>query len=834
MAEVELVNIADQREVTNVFTGYRRYRRLPEGAMSESYNMASEEYPAASVRECRTTLFDEDMRTRLLVDCLPGELHDAVQPGEGVNALLCADGRTGSVMYKTRHWSFAAYGNHAMRLLPYGHGFFVPDVRVNGAAQGVYIPDAEAAEARPVAVETNVLCFRASLTDGSGTGIEAAVSPSAPSSPAAGDYWYDSLNNGLYRYANDKWQAVPAYHTRLQVGTLQPEDGFWWVYRGDETEGPTLYRYNVLWQDEGVVTDSAQPPENPEDGEYWYDSARTYLGIYDAGDDAWKPLTYVASDDPPAEPATGVYWIETGSMNLFLHLRVKAWQAFDRPDWVYYEEPDTTGWGGGMSGVMWCDEKTNKRYEWGYYGPNRRYDWTAIPGEWLHFDSQKPDEYVYPADSLAQFRANDFVRMTGDGEVIDVNVSEVKEDYLLIDTLMTPGDQKFLTVRRRMPYLDHAVVHDNRVWGCRYGLNTDGDFVNEIYACRMGDPTNWYSFRGLVEDAYTVSVGEPGRWTGCAVVGDNVVFFKEKCMVTVYGDAPSSYTTALTRCDGIEDGSDRSAVTIDGRLYYKSPRGVMRMTAGSMPELFSDQLGYKDRWLDAAGGTDGRKYYLQMTEVRSPGFGRTPVLYVYDTYLDMWHIETPIEGLTAFTPFRNGLLALCNRPREAGSAEPYRLTAVMVSMPDRSKMAECLYLCAQAAEGGGLIWPDDAEAYPGGYDVNVSRNDHYELDVEWRFATGDYGHDDAEYKRVKSVAVKLWLGINTTYGVDIMYDEDGVWIPLERSRTCKLGGSGTDRVEYRLRRCDLYRLRLHGKGEAVIYSITHTYEEAGDRSYGTN
>ena len=821
MAEVELTNVPEEREVTNIFTGYRRYRRLPEGAMSESFNMASEEYPAASVRAGRITLTDEDKTSGAVKDALPGALADAVQTGDGPIAYLTDNA---VVMYKTRRWS--ADAGSAKTLLAFGHGFFVPDAETGIGQQGMYIPASDGKDVMPAAAIADIPCWTASLTDGSGIDITPTSSATAPSSPDEGDYWYNSAENGLYCYDGEKWQAVPAYHTKLAIGALNPETGYYWCYRGNPSASPavprTLYKF-LMWEQLTPFTDSETEPSSPAAGDYWYNG--TALKRYDVtgGTGSWTSLTFTAQNTAPTSPIWGDLWIDT-SVTKVLNKCHMEWDAYDGT--VYFELDGTED---PESEDLWCDEKTHTLYKWSYSVADN-WHWTALT-EWLHFDDALPGIIVDRTPQIKKFRANDFIRLTGyvGGDVIDVNVSAVGNDYLLLDTLMAPGTKEYYRAERRMPYLDHAVVHDNRVWGCRYGMNTDGDFVNEIYACKLGDPTNWYSYRGLIEDSYTASVGEPGAWTGCAVLGDHVVFFKDHCMLTVYGDTPSSYSTVLTRCDGIEAGSARSAVTIDGYLFYKSRRGVMRMASDSLPELYSDQLSYKDKWSDAIGGTDGRKYYLQMRE------GMTDVLYVYDAYLEIWHKEDPLDKLVRFVDYKNGLTALCGGKRSYGGVTPCdTLTAVMVSPPENDlKITERLYLCMPTTDG--LIYPDDATYYaPDGYESNTIMHHHYEQNVSWAFATGDYGHDDAAYKRVKSLALKLWLDAGTQYGAEIMYDEDGVWAPLEKSRTAKNGQSGTDRVEYRLRRCDLYRLRLHGTGRAVIYSITSTYEGDGNRAYGTN
>ena len=46
-----------------------------------------------------------------------------------------------------------------------------------------------------------------------------------------------------------------------------------------------------------------------------------------------------------------------------------------------------------------------------------------------------------------------------------------------------------VSMERRVPELDFVTECDNRVWGCNSRENV-------IYGCKLGDPTNWFSYRG--------------------------------------------------------------------------------------------------------------------------------------------------------------------------------------------------------------------------------------------------------------------------------------------------------------------------------------------------
>ena len=65
------------------------------------------------------------------------------------------------------------------------------------------------------------------------------------------------------------------------------------------------------------------------------------------------------------------------------------------------------------------------------------------------------------------------------------------------------GSPELFRVERRVPDLDFLTECDNRVWGC-------SSRENVIYGCKLGDPTNWFSYRGIAEDSYAVTVGSDG------------------------------------------------------------------------------------------------------------------------------------------------------------------------------------------------------------------------------------------------------------------------------------------------------------------------------------
>lgn len=185
----------------------------------------------------------------------------------------------------------------------------------------------------------------------------------------------------------------------------------------------------------------------------------------------------------------------------------------------------------------------------------------------------------------------------------------VEEDAIIIPGLL---DYQMLTyhipvtVSRKMPAMDFVIEQDNRLWGCRYGLNSQGQAVNELYACALGDFKNWNRFLGISTDSYYVSVGSDGPFTGAIAQGGHPLFFKENCLHKVYGQIPANFQVQTTSCRGVRKGCEKSLAIVDEVLYYKSRHGVCAYD-GSLPVEISQALG-DVQYEDAVAAAIGSRY----------------------------------------------------------------------------------------------------------------------------------------------------------------------------------------------------------------------------------
>ena len=284
-------------------------------------------------------------------------------------------------------------------------------------------------------------------------------------------------------------------------------------------------------------------------------------------------------------------------------------------------------------------------------GEEIRPDYTFQPEKpqdksyWLDWDSQELKQYsevtglwsviTSPCVKLQcsgigkGFRASDGIAVSGDPGLKELAGTAVIEscgqDYVVIPGLIREPVtlHKPVTLSRKMPKLDYCIESGNRLWGCRYGLSSDGQVVNEIYCSKLGDFRNWSCYMGISTDSYAVSLGSDGPFTGAITYGGHPLFFKEDCIHKVFGQMPSNFQVQTTPCRGVEKGSSGSLAIVREQVYYKSPEGIC-VYDGSLPREISRNLG-PGAYHNAVGA------------------GAWELL-VYDTEKDLWHRE---DGLQA-------------------------------------------------------------------------------------------------------------------------------------------------------------------------------------------
>jgi len=364
------------------------------------------------------------------------------------------------------------------------------------------------------------------------------------------------------------------------------------------------------------------------------------------------------------------------------------------------------------------------------------------------------------------FREGDGITLSGITAAEDLNGTAVihsrGEDYLVIPGLpeRAATQEGGVTVARQMPLMDFVIECGNRLWGCRYGENSRGETVNELYASALGDFKNWNVFRGLSTDSYCASLGSDGAFTGAVSYLDCPHFFKENCLHRVYGRYPAAFQIQQTQCRGVQEGCHGSLAVVGETLFYKSRSGICAFD-DSVPLEVSRPLG-QIRYGKAVGGAIHSKYYVSMEEE-----GGGWHLFVYDTARGLWHREDDLHA-AALCPFRGELYCIDGENRNI--------------------------LCLL---GSG----------------------QQEGPVSWMAETGNLGLGEPEHKYLSALTLRLWLEKDAKLEILAQYDERDGWLHL-----CTIFGTGlrSFTVPIRPRRSDHFRLRLQGTGEAKLYGITKT------------
>lgn len=333
------------------------------------------------------------------------------------------------------------------------------------------------------------------------------------------------------------------------------------------------------------------------------------------------------------------------------------------------------------------------------------------------------------------------------------------DDYLVVIGII---DQSYTqatgTVRadRKAPRMDYVVECNNRLWGCRSGIE-EGKALNEIYACALGDFKNWRKYAGNSQDSYAVSVGTDGPFTGAITHRGQPYFFKENCVHKIYGEKPSNYQMQTTLCDGVRKGCDGTLQAVNGTLYYLGLNGVCYFE--TLPMDASDALG-EERFDEATAGEYDGKYYISMR-----GAGGKWSLYCLNTLKGTWHREDESHAISF------------------------------------ARLGDEIYMLLS---DGRL------------YAINGTDGEK-EKEIFWRADSAVMGYEYPDHKYLSRFNLRMKLGSFADCRLYIEYDSSGIW--EEKGHMTGSGEVKTYTLPVVPRRCDHLRLSIRGRGEIQLYSV---------------
>ena len=399
-------------------------------------------------------------------------------------------------------------------------------------------------------------------------------------------------------------------------------------------------------------------------------------------------------------------------------------------------------------------------------------------------------------------RAGDTMRFSGFGNGLDgikqvYKVTEAFTDANAVSTIYVQGiigqetievkaeEASPIVIERVIPRMDYVCEAGNRLWGCRYGNDKQGNFVNEIYCSARGDFYRWILGSADNEDApVTFSIGSDGAWTGAINYEGYPTFFKERMMHRVSGYGASGFSLYDTPCDGVAKGAFKSMAVVGNILYYKSASAVMAFD-GSLPSVVSDKLGRLSGYTGAVGGCFREKYYLSLSR-KTGSSDYENHLYVLDTANGLWFREDD---------------TLCESMAGAGD------NMYFVAVTKSGDITEHKIMTVEPLEQAGAADKIESKKIP------------------WYAETGIIGLETPDKKYMTKIAIRLHLDAGSYVRVSVQYDSIGTWKQVMATETDRMK---TVTMPIMPARCDHMRLRLDGVGGCKIYSITKTFESAED------
>lgn len=253
--------------------------------------------------------------------------------------------------------------------------------------------------------------------------------------------------------------------------------------------------------------------------------------------------------------------------------------------------------------------------------------WTTFPNQYTKISSAwmvAGSEMIGQCDIADYFNVGDTVNVNGEYKRVWAKKEHTtsKVGYIVVDNCeivkqITSGTFK---ISRDLPDgISNVFECANRLWA-------SNDAGTEIYASKLGDPFNWFSYSGTAADSYAINVGGNGKFTGGVSYSGYPHFFKENQIFKIYGSYPFRLYTL--DCPGIASGDNKSAAVMGGCLIYKGVSGFY-LYDGDYPEIISDaiyDICGPDVIVNAAAAND-TAYYA----------AANGMLYTYER--GVWHMQ---------------------------------------------------------------------------------------------------------------------------------------------------------------------------------------------------
>ena len=390
-------------------------------------------------------------------------------------------------------------------------------------------------------------------------------------------------------------------------------------------------------------------------------------------------------------------------------------------------------------------------------------------------------------DDAVDIHITSYTPSGGSATATSFDISAAVEDYLPDTNQLVLPRETFIemtgegvteftitgTLKRNVPDMDMVMEWNNRLWGASSKENT-------IYACKLGDPKNWSYFQGTSLDSYYAQQGTDGMWTGCGQYSSHIIFFKQNGMARIYGTAPSNFQITSTKCYGVEEGSRGSVVTINDRIFYKSVIGIMCYEGGT-PYCISEKFNYEFK--NVMGGSEGRKYYASIV-TKDVG----AELMVLDTERGVWHKEDNLK-----------MQDTCNIDDKM-----YFITHDSEAITCSNDILADGYLLVGTGE--------PTEGIVNEVNADIPTEDEF----EWSATFGPFDEFIENRKIYSKLMLRLIREADSQVDVYISINQG----PWEQVYSFDPAVTGGDYIPIIPRRCDRYSIKIVGRGDCKIKSLT--------------
>ncbi len=352
-------------------------------------------------------------------------------------------------------------------------------------------------------------------------------------------------------------------------------------------------------------------------------------------------------------------------------------------------------------------------------------------------------------------------------------------------------------IYRGIPQMDYVVECQNRLWGCKYGGQYDAQkvfvpYVNEIYACELGNFRNWYKYEGVSTDSWAASIGSDGQWTGAINYNGSPLFFKQDCVHQVTVSSTGAHRVAQLSVPGVRLGCGKSLCIIGNVLYYCSENGVIAYQGG-LTNKISSQFGSGNILTNAIAEAKGNKLYIAgIFPIDGVSIMSNQKLYVYDTLKGLWGVQTIYDSETGY-------------------------------IKDMCSGSDTMTIFAATSNGSVYSNLDSKNSSTG---FNAVDSWYFESGIFTYNSGSKYrGSYNSGHRYITRFDIRLKMELGAECEMYIEYDSSGTW---EFAGRIQVRNTDSFLLPIRPRRCDHMRIKLKGSGDVKIYSITRNLAMGSD------